>query len=101
MNGNRETANIWFWAFTLHRLPIRILKSRYFLQDSFLTYWNRLIGCRLGGHKTKLLVGENTTEYDFCFKCYRQIGETRVVTTRELYETLSRSYIPSHKIRGG
>lgn len=72
----RETANLWFWLFKKKRLPLRIIKSRFFIQDTILTHWHRFWGCN---HKTKLLIGDNMTEYDFCFKCYRQIGETRKV----------------------
>lgn len=70
--GSRATANIWLLIFkykSYKYLPWKIFSSPYFWQDSFLTYWNKLIGCKLTGHYVKL----NSDDKPFCFKCYREM----------------------------
>jgi hypothetical protein len=49
-------------------------RSGYLWQDSFLTHFNRLLGCSLFGHReVKKLVGDNMKKGDFCFNCYRDV----------------------------
>lgn len=79
MGCGRENANIWRWLFGVkfrkYRRPFRqLIKSPYFWQDSFWTYWNRLIGCRFN-HKDihEGCHDESKTEgKGYCFACYRE-----------------------------
>ena len=74
----RENQNIW-WYFFIRRTPIRFMrrkpwKSGYFWQDSFWKYWNKLIGCKIHGHKniTHFKEGEGCTKNEahwYCFNC--------------------------------
>ena len=52
----------------------RIFKNHYFLHDTFGVYFNRLIGCKIFGHRTeKFEVCGDKQEY--CYKCERYIEE--------------------------
>jgi len=96
MAESRETASLAFWFGNCFKRPRgvkrmqwcrwqwstlkRLLRSPYFWQDNVLTPMNRLIGCRLAGHKVTLI-----TDYDsvglrkrpFCFRCYTYLAEGR------------------------
>jgi hypothetical protein len=80
MSACRETANIWFWmrkGWLFRRGELRrILRSNYFWQDSFLTQFNRLLGCRLFGHRAIKDISDphQPVEELFCFSCYRHVG---------------------------
>jgi len=68
----RGTANIWFYLKRLEfRWVIKSLRNEYFWQDSFWTYWNRLIGCRILGHRK--IYKKLDEDGDFCFNCYRNV----------------------------
>lgn len=49
----------------------KAFSSRYFIQDNFKTPFNRIIGCKLFGHK-KVQYLEEDNIY-FCFNCYREV----------------------------
>ena len=65
----RENQNIWWYLFKYKKLRLDLLKGSYFWQDSFVTYWNKFLGCRLTGHNVKL----NGDNKPFCFKCYKEM----------------------------
>lgn len=79
----RENQNIWWHVFK-KRAPIRFIRrkmwqGRYFWQDSFWKYFNRLIGCRLFGHKEigYFKEGDGCTKHEahwYCFNCARCIS---------------------------
>ncbi len=78
MGASRETINIWFWikkGWIFRKGEFRrIIKSSYFWQDSFLTYFNRIIGCKLfGHHKIHNVDNGNGERILFCFSCYRKV----------------------------
>ena len=76
MSACRESANVWFYLRVYKKIPIRVLKSPALFQDSFLTPLNRVIGCKLLGHRH---VGDISDANDgsekFCFNCYQSIEE--------------------------
>ena len=43
------------------------------MQDSFLTHWNRLIGCRITKCNLRTIDSHNGVTHQFCFKCYREV----------------------------
>ncbi len=55
----------------------RIWKRPYFLQDTVLTRWNRLIGCRQGHKRIEYIENDSTGRIDkqFCFACYREVND--------------------------
>lgn len=85
----RITASIWFyffgsiWFYPWRKRVIdffkdRIWKSDYFWHDSFGKYWNRMIGCRLHGHRHKVWFKEGEgcgrdEAHWYCFDCERTI----------------------------
>ena len=83
MGTGRETASIWWYLFGKfpsgrwrgYRLfQRRFWKHPYLLHDSFGKYWNRLIGCRLFGHRHMRNIADHGKELDqYCFNCERHI----------------------------
>lgn len=80
MGCGRENANIWTWLFGIkyrkYRQSFRrLIRSHYFWQDSFWTYWNRLIGCRFAHKNIQYIEDDYSGKYNkkFCFACYRKI----------------------------
>lgn len=79
MSCSREGANVWRWLFSIKYRKYRqsfkrLINNPYFWQDSFWTYWNRLIGCRFRHkdihpdcHDDRKPEGKG-----FCFACYRE-----------------------------
>jgi len=64
--AQRQCASLWFylgfwknyagsgknkWRFP-EFFEEKVWRREYFIQDTFLTYWNRLIGCKLFGNLT-------------------------------------------------
>lgn len=89
MGCNREGASLWFhlgfWenyagrGKRKWRLPEFIKRkrwnSKYFWQDTFLTHWNRFLGCKIFGHRNvKSIDDDNGLRKDFCFNCYKDIS---------------------------
>jgi hypothetical protein len=52
-----------FWKYGCYR--------KFFYQDNFKTPFNRLIGCKLFGHRHIRKSGIDGSE--FCFNCYRRV----------------------------
>ena len=98
MSACRETANIWWVVFgktavvsvsvedgVVRRrdfiggikkvIERRLWRSSYFWQDSFVTHWNRLVGCRLLGHRKVENVGFTDEPELTCFNCHRKLGQ--------------------------
>lgn len=86
MGRSRQTANLWWYLFGFYthykpwrwRFPefikSKLWTSSYFWQDSFLTHWNRMLGCKLTKHKTQIIYDDNDVKREFCFKCYRNVS---------------------------
>jgi len=81
MGCSREGFDIWLRlklrsrkdVFTL-RFWRRALGSRYFWHDSFGKYWNRLIGCRLLGHRhVRNIADPGDPKEMHCFNCERGV----------------------------
>ena len=89
MACGRETANLWWWV---RRRPreflfgkkygnvyvkpavFRIVRSPYFLHDSFGQYFYRLIGCRLRGHRNVHNISDpGEPKKLYCFNCERYL----------------------------
>jgi len=91
MGACREGANLWFylgfwkngggtgknkWRFP-EFIKTKRWRSEYFWQDTFLIYFNRLVGCRLFGHRKIHTTDEyRMNDTFFCFNCYRKLGPT-------------------------
>lgn len=78
MGECRERADIWYWLGLRWNFPEfvkrKIWKSEYFWHDSFGRYWNRIIGCRLFGHRSVINVSDSNEEKRIhCFYCERDI----------------------------
>ncbi len=78
MGACREGASIWFWLWRGRKFKSRswrrIFQSPYFWQDSFLTPFNRLIGCKLFGHRNVRDISDPGQPKEWhCFSCYRTI----------------------------
>ena len=71
MSCGREGASIKFHLFHKYGRGWRsnFWKSPYFVQDNFKTPFNRIIGCRIFGHR-KVHDG-------YCFNCYRDVKEKK------------------------
>jgi hypothetical protein len=55
----------------------KMWKNEYFWQDTFLTFFNRLIGCKIFGHrKIHFVEDENDKPVVYCFNCYRKIANS-------------------------
>jgi hypothetical protein len=71
----RQTANFFWYLFTgriqwfFHD---KLWKSDYFWQDTIFTRFNRLIGCRIFGHKIRSGVNKQGDLTPFCFRCYKE-----------------------------
>jgi len=85
MGAAREGASIWFYLFGKSKyckprdfFNRKLYKSPYFWQDSFWTPLNRLIGCRVLGHRNVIRILDDDNDYkpvDFCFNCYRKVSK--------------------------
>jgi hypothetical protein len=88
MGASRETGNIWWYIkklFTANykfkwRIKdfFRCFSNEYFWQDSFFTHWNRIIGCKIRGHRKTGTIGsdeDSEKRIPFCFNCYRKINK--------------------------
>ena len=88
MGAQRENYSLWFYlgfcknyageGKSKWRFPGFIKQKKwrnsYFWQDTFLTYWNRFLGCKIFGHKKVQRVDDdNDVVYFFCFKCYSRV----------------------------
>ncbi len=101
MADGRENANIWFCLKGLifgPRLPfwaqpiadfypktwwlkqtLGVCRSPYFWHDSFGKYWNRLVTCRVRGHRDVHDVADHSCDCAgepprmWCFKCERDV----------------------------
>jgi hypothetical protein len=83
MGACREGANIWrYFRFNKYSNIIFFIrykkyKSPYFWHDSFGIYWNRLIGCKLAGHKKVKYLSDggcsNDSPMHYCFACEKQV----------------------------
>jgi hypothetical protein len=84
MSAAREGKNVWWYLFGFWsngKWRGRDLFTRrfwrhkeYILQDSFLTHWNRAVGCRVSGHAPLVNVSDPGEPHRmFCFKCYREV----------------------------
>ena len=74
MGGCRENANFWWWIKKRglrKTLKHKIWHNKDFWQDTLITHLNRLIGCRILGHR-KVCRDEDGL---FCFNCYRRIQQ--------------------------
>jgi len=91
--AQRQCASLWYylgfwknyagkgknkWRFP-DFLKEKIWNSEYFIQDTFLTYWNRFIGCKLFGHGVIMFVNDmgSTEDHAFCFSCYQKVSYWR------------------------
>ena len=78
----RQSQNIWWWVF-IHRQPIEFFRyglygGGYFWHDSFIRHINRLIGCRLLGHRNVSYLKHGSCQDPdeptwYCFDCHRPI----------------------------
>jgi len=88
MGCARETFSLWFylgfwenyagrgkrkWRFP-EFIKYKKWRGRWFVQDTFLTYWNRFLGCKLTEHKITVINDDNDVKRNFCFKCYRDVS---------------------------
>lgn len=79
MGACREGASIWFALKKWNNGYLGIVqfvkrkrwRSPYFWHDSFGMYWNRLIGCKLHGHKNIRNIGDCGKVKYHCFGCER------------------------------
>jgi hypothetical protein len=79
MGCSRENANIW-WFLRNHPTHIRLIlfKNSYFWHDSFGVYWNRVIGCKLHGHKNVQNAADpGEVDKMYCFACQRKVESMR------------------------
>ena len=84
MGTCRENADVFYYLFKRYPsgrwmgrklLTKHFWKSPYLWQDSFWTYFNRLIGCRLGHGNIQEIDKDNGKIGKFCFNCYREVVE--------------------------
>ena len=88
MSTCRQNMSIWRYIFpriVAGRLRWRVSRlfnrnywqSRHVWHDSFGRYWNRLIGCRIRGHKNIRYLSDGGCSNDrpiyYCFACERQV----------------------------
>ena len=81
MSASRETMSIWLYLNPFKRywslksfFRRRLWAHPEFIQDSFLTPWNRLLGCTVFGHRGVKDVSDlNDGTEMVCFHCYRRI----------------------------
>ena len=77
MGACRETQSIWWWFF--HRrygsprdfFKRKIWKGDYFWHDSFGRFFNRLIGCKIAGHKRQWMEDGGCNEDKPHWYCFR------------------------------
>ncbi len=82
----RQNQNIWrqvfaFWKpfwHPVHFLKFGLWRGSYFWQDSFWQYWNKLIGCKIHGHRhiTYFKEGDGCSRNEahwYCYNCQRCI----------------------------
>lgn len=86
MCAQRESASLWRWL-KFYSYPngkkkwkfIQFVReqgwrNRNFLQDTFWTPLNRIVGCKIFGHgKLKNIADQGEREILYCFKCYKEI----------------------------
>lgn len=84
----RETASIWFYLrssgrrfgyfYWLRFFKRRMWKHPYFWQDSVLVHFNRLMGCRILGHREVKYLPDggcaNNEAVWYCFGCGREVN---------------------------
>ena len=74
--ADREPASIIFHFFHKYGRGFRGLKNPYFIQDNLLTPLNRIIGCKLLGHRNvKIASDPGEPRRKFCFNCYKWVKE--------------------------
>ena len=78
--ASRANSNL-FWYLKNYGIKYvvksRIWREPYFIQDSFKTPFNRLIGCKVFGHKKGETYNDSNEKIPFCWKCYREIDNTK------------------------
>jgi len=93
VSGSREKASLWFylgfwknWGSTgkrKWRLPEffqkKLWRNSYFMTDTFWTPLNKLIGCKILGHRHIIFMIDDCdgTEYAFCYSCYQKVNYMR------------------------
>ena len=92
MSAQRENCSLWFyygfwknyagegknkWRFP-EFIKRKKWKNSYFWQDTFLTYWNRFLGCKIFGHKKVQRVDDNDVVYFFCFNCHQKVKDYKL-----------------------
>jgi len=78
-DGNPHLVKDCRWKFPSF-IKQKLWKSNYFWQDTLYTPFNRLIGCKLFGHRdVKLISYYIADDTYFCFNCYRIIGNNNFI----------------------
>lgn len=86
MGASREGFDVWWSLFKFYRygnqitwhgkrvFTRRFWSSRYVWHDSFGKYWNRIIGCRIFGHRhVQNISGRGEAKQLHCFDCERHL----------------------------
>jgi len=75
MGTCRELNDIWYYLKRGWWKPfLRSFKGNYFWHDSFGKYWNRIIGCRILGHRNiQNIADPGKPKQMYCFKCEREV----------------------------
>jgi hypothetical protein len=83
MSADRGNRSLWWWLFSRSKyhppridfFKRRIWRDHHFWQDTLWTYLNRILGCKLFGHRRieNISFPGEPKEY-FCFNCYRKVN---------------------------
>ncbi len=76
----RDGMDLFFWLKKRgikKTIENKIWNKNYFWQDTVITRWNRLIGCKFGHKNINYIEDDNgnLNGRKFCFACYRDIKE--------------------------